>query len=40
MVTCKVASSLTNGDFNKLMGCKMPKWMRLALRSAAKEFEY
>ncbi|RAU48148.1 MULTISPECIES: DUF6088 family protein [unclassified Pseudomonas] len=40
MVAYKVASSLSKEEFKKLMGCKMPEWMRLALFSAAKEFEY
>lgn len=40
VVACKVASSLSNEEFEKLMGCKMPKWMRLALLSAAKECEH
>lgn len=39
MVARKVASSLSSEEFNKLMACKMPEWMRLALHSAAKEFE-
>ena len=39
MVASKVASSLSSEEFNKLMACKMPEWMRLALHSAAKEFE-
>lgn len=37
MMVCKVASSLSNEEFYKLMGCKMPQWMRMALLSAAKE---
>ena len=40
MVACKVASSLSQEEFKKLMGCKMPEWMCLALLCAAKEFEY
>lgn len=33
----KVASSLSKEEFNKLMACKMPEWMRSALVCAAKE---
>lgn len=39
MVARKIATALSNEEFNKLMRCKMPEWMRLALLSAAKEFE-
>ncbi|WP_277960904.1 DUF6088 family protein [Pseudomonas sp. RIT-To-2] len=39
LVAQKVANSLNSEEFNKLMACKMPEWIRLALFSAAKEFE-
>lgn len=38
LVARKVASSLSNKEFNILMACRMPEWMRLALISAAKEY--
>jgi hypothetical protein len=33
----KIASSLSVEEFNKLMACKMPEWMRAALAKSAKE---
>ncbi|PBV09096.1 hypothetical protein CJU35_04375 [Pseudomonas aeruginosa] len=33
----KIASSLSVEEFNKLMACKMPEWMRAALAVSAKE---
>ncbi|KAF0254328.1 DUF6088 family protein [Pseudomonas putida] len=39
LVAQKVANSLSSEEFNKLMACNMPEWMRLALHSAAKELE-
>ncbi|PYC23094.1 hypothetical protein DMX02_08580 [Pseudomonas jessenii] len=34
----KIASSLSAVEFNKLMVCKMPEWMRSALAGFAKEY--
>ncbi|ELQ8316601.1 DUF6088 family protein [Pseudomonas aeruginosa] len=34
----KIASSLSVEEFNKLMACKMPEWMRAALVGSAKEY--
>lgn len=34
----KIASSLSVEEFNKLMACKMPEWMRAALAGSAKEY--
>lgn len=34
----KIASSLSVEEFNKLMACKMPEWMRSALAGSAKEY--
>lgn len=34
----KIASSLSIEEFNKLMACKMPEWMRSALAGVAKEY--
>ena len=34
----KIASSLSVEEFNKLMACKLPEWMRSALAGSAKEY--
>lgn len=34
----KIARSLSVEEFNKLMACKMPEWMRAALVGSAKEY--
>ncbi|WP_130901414.1 DUF6088 family protein [Pseudomonas sp. Sample_23] len=35
-VASKIANSLNDEEFNKLMECKMPKWMRSALSNCAR----
>ncbi|EJL07143.1 DUF6088 family protein [Pseudomonas chlororaphis] len=36
-IVCHIASSLSTEEFNKLMACKIPKWMRSALAGKNKK---
>lgn len=38
-VVSKITNALSSEELNKLLGCKMPEWMRSALSLAAKEIE-
>jgi hypothetical protein len=39
-VASKIISVLSSAELNKLLACKMPQWMRLALKQAAEEAGY